>query len=46
MITWNPTLGGINTPGDDEDFLRKVSVTLNKLKSKGLASLFLIEKLI
>ncbi len=47
MFTWNPTLAGNNIQATtDVDILTKVSVTLNKLKSKGLVSLFLIEKLI
>ncbi|WP_425513815.1 hypothetical protein [Chlamydiifrater phoenicopteri] len=48
LVTWNPTLRGATQTGGDHqaDFLTKVSVTLNKLKSKGSASLFLIEKLL
>ncbi len=50
MQTWNPTLVGTEDPGsantDAVDVLTQVSVTLNKLKSKELASLLKIEKLL
>ncbi len=41
LLTWNPTLqGGTATDGTEQaDVLTKVSVTLNKLKSRGRASL-------
>ncbi len=46
LMTWNPTLGGDAAVTTDVEVLTQVSVTLNKLKSKRLASLFLIEKLL
>ncbi len=47
LTTWNPTVAGTNVEAaDHKDILTKVSVTLNKLKSKELASLLKIEKLL
>ncbi len=42
LLTWNPTLAGAGTvPGSTmQDVLTKVSVTLNKLKVKGLDPLY------
>ncbi len=47
LVTWNPSLMGSGTDGTNQaDILTKVSVTLNKLKSRAPASLLKIEKLI
>ncbi len=47
LFTWNPTLSGSAAKGTElADVLTKVSVTLNKLKSREPASLLKIEKLI
>ncbi len=43
LVTWNPTLAGDNlgtVTNQMKDVLTKVSVTLNKLKVKGLAPLY------
>ncbi|WP_213318985.1 porin [Chlamydiifrater volucris] len=40
LLTWNPTLAGTGTATRYADLLTKVSVTLNKLKVKGLDPLY------
>ncbi len=40
LVTWNPTLAGVQTSAANVDVLTQVSVTLNKLKVKGLDPLY------